>query len=327
MRADPTAETAASVDAGCTVRLIRRTSKSTACLPEGDSRHGGHFGCKDNSTIWTNGRCAGLFICGNGALTMCKGGSTCTCAEPCHMSEYGRRDHAKRGQSCPPALPFPPYPPPLPPLPPMPPPSSPPPPLVIDSAQATTKSMPCSVALSQSNVALLHSETAALEQNLSSYGLSYGSAHRFSGDPLPLRRALIRRCFANHRANATPAERENSTLQIGVLGGSMPAGYFNCRSGKVSCASHPYYSAQQAWPSVLGAILSSALAPLPCGVAVFNRALPQLGSRVLVQAELRDKLLSRRDDVVRRPARAALASSLGSARHGISFLDHLDFTP
>jgi hypothetical protein len=102
----------------CTVRLVRRTSKSVACFPEGDARGGGRYGCLDNGTMFTRWKCAGLFQCGNGALTMCGTQAAnykeCACKEPCHTSGYT--------SACPPGLPARPYPPPLPPVPPMPPP-------------------------------------------------------------------------------------------------------------------------------------------------------------------------------------------------------------
>ena len=68
--------------ASCTVRLVRRTSKSTPCWPSGDARTGGHFGCHDESHIWTSSHCAGLFMCGNGAVKMCSS-RNCTCPTPC----------------------------------------------------------------------------------------------------------------------------------------------------------------------------------------------------------------------------------------------------
>ena len=119
------------INGSCTVRLVRRTSKSVACFPEGDARSGGQYGCIDNATMFTRWKCAGLFQCGNGALTMCGGHDSnykqCSCKEPCHhiRSEY-------IGSSCPPGPPAIPFPPPLPPVPPMP-----PPPLAPDSQLLT----------------------------------------------------------------------------------------------------------------------------------------------------------------------------------------------
>lgn len=73
------------------------------------------------TALWTSGRCAGLFACGNGAVTMCRD-ATCTCNTPCHHNQYLQNDLRGRGHRCPPALPSPPLPPPLPPAPPLPPP-------------------------------------------------------------------------------------------------------------------------------------------------------------------------------------------------------------
>lgn len=115
-----------ATSAACYVRLLRRVSKNTACWPEGDRRRGGHFGCTDNSTIYTTGHCAGLFACGNGQTVMCKD-ATCKCEMPCHRQPYMQNELLSKGLHCPPAMPSIPYPPPLPPMPPLPPPPSPPP--------------------------------------------------------------------------------------------------------------------------------------------------------------------------------------------------------
>ena len=109
----------------CVVKLVRRTSKNTPCLPDGDSRGGGHFGCDSNSTVHVSRHCAGLFQCGNGYTTMCTAsGTTCKCETPCHKNQY--TSHSKN-TLCPPAFPPSPMLPPLPPTPPFPP----PPPLCV----------------------------------------------------------------------------------------------------------------------------------------------------------------------------------------------------
>ena len=118
----------------CVVRLVRRTSKSTACWPDGDPRRGGYFGCKDNNTVFVSGFCAGLFQCGEGATVVCGPTSRqhnyneCTCRTPCHQNVYTIQESAKKGAPCPPAMPMPL----LPPLPPTPPAV----PLPVDSTSA-----------------------------------------------------------------------------------------------------------------------------------------------------------------------------------------------
>lgn len=108
----------------CSVRLVRRTSKSTACLPDGDTRSGGRFSCADNATVTVSHHCAGLFMCGNGYTTMCPktGSNTCKCEMPCHANWYLSTDRAAKGQACTPTMPPSPGIPPLPPVPPLPPP-------------------------------------------------------------------------------------------------------------------------------------------------------------------------------------------------------------
>lgn len=122
---NPRDATSSSEANKCYVRLVRRTSKSTLCWPAGDARAGGHFGCFNDSTIWTSGHCAGLFACGNGAVKMCNEPS-CTCTQPCHSNQYVQGDQALHRQNyCPPAMPSLVYPP-MPPVPPLPPPPAPP---------------------------------------------------------------------------------------------------------------------------------------------------------------------------------------------------------
>ena len=112
--------------AKCSVRLLRRTSKSTGCLPEGvlpneRSARSGRFYCTDNATVYTTGMCAGLFSCGNGGTALCKNGP-CACNVPCHLNPFTIDEHKASGFPCPPAAPVMPFPPPLPPTPPQPPP-------------------------------------------------------------------------------------------------------------------------------------------------------------------------------------------------------------
>lgn len=106
--------------ANCTVRLIRRTSRSKGCVSDVDPRATdssqrafGIFGCEDNATIYTARGCAGVFMCANGHSVKCGGGDrsmsmTCTCSGPVSKAM--------------PSLP------PLPPTPPLSPISAPPPP-------------------------------------------------------------------------------------------------------------------------------------------------------------------------------------------------------
>ena len=124
-KADSTASSSANA---CVARLVRRTSKSTACLPDGDTRGGGRFGCVDNSTVQVSRHCSGLFQCGNGYTTLCPkpsaGGDphVCICSSPCHKDAYLAGDLKRQGFSCPPTVPPSPLLPPLPPVPPLPPP-------------------------------------------------------------------------------------------------------------------------------------------------------------------------------------------------------------
>ena len=122
---------------GCFVRLVRRTSKSTPCYPDGraefSTKGGGRFGCIDNSTVTVAGHCAGLFACGNGYTTMCpirdaatgQWNYSCRCLEPCHKSWYMQGDLQAKGLACGPMVPpsplIPAAVPPLPPVPPQPP--------------------------------------------------------------------------------------------------------------------------------------------------------------------------------------------------------------
>ncbi len=131
---------------GCTVRLIRRTSKSTPCWPSGTQRPGGYFRCESMQAVSVQGKCAGLFQCANGATTVCggkgPGAATCNCTDrqsPCHLNIYTINALRAANHSCPPAMPFPPMPPPLPPVPPMQPPRpAPAPPHAHPRLQATT---------------------------------------------------------------------------------------------------------------------------------------------------------------------------------------------
>lgn len=118
---------------GCFVRLVRRTSKSTPCYPDGraefSTKGGGRFGCIDNSTVTVAGHCAGLFACGNGYTTMCpirdaatgQWNYSCQCLEPCHRNWYMQGDLQAKGLACGPMPPPSPLIPPVPPLPPVPP--------------------------------------------------------------------------------------------------------------------------------------------------------------------------------------------------------------
>ena len=134
--------TSSSSAKNCVARLVRRTSKNTACLPDGDSRAGGRFSCVNNTAVQVSGHCAGLFQCGNGYTTMCRstgGANTCSCRVPCHQNVYTSGDLKKQGLSCPPTVPPSPLLPPLPPVPPLPPPPpgpSLPPPPPLDPALA-----------------------------------------------------------------------------------------------------------------------------------------------------------------------------------------------
>ena len=137
--------TATDAKASCTAKLIRRTSKSVACFPEGDTRRGGHFGCVNNSAVFVTGKCAGLFQCSNGYTAMCTSRSVwgsheeCVCSMPCHLNNYVRGDLHAKGAMCPPTVPPSPNLPPLPPVPPMPPlPPFPPPPAAPARSHAGT---------------------------------------------------------------------------------------------------------------------------------------------------------------------------------------------
>jgi len=54
---------------GCTVRLLKR--ENSMCWPLHTNRPGGYFSCLDKATVLVQGRCTGLFQCGNGATTTC----------------------------------------------------------------------------------------------------------------------------------------------------------------------------------------------------------------------------------------------------------------
>ena len=116
---------------GCTVRLLRRTSKSTLCWPmstDASTHGGGRFTCDNAHSVIVHGGCSGLFLCGNGATATCKGPQRCNCtgaidtASPCHLNPYAAEVLRSANSTCPPAMPFPPFPPPRPPKPPVPPP-------------------------------------------------------------------------------------------------------------------------------------------------------------------------------------------------------------
>ena len=86
---------------GCTARLIRRTSHPSVCWPSNVTelypaaissvKHQADitidtFGCEDDASVVITGACAGVFQCGNGNTTQCKGsveGALCNCTEAC----------------------------------------------------------------------------------------------------------------------------------------------------------------------------------------------------------------------------------------------------
>ena len=109
---------------GCKATLLRRVSKSNECWPNSiwsaePNQHTDRFDCNDDNSVSVTGNCAGLFICGNGATTMCHGDRghwvQCTCtASPCSRNPYSVFHQQKMHLPCPPAMPFPPFPPPHP---------------------------------------------------------------------------------------------------------------------------------------------------------------------------------------------------------------------
>ena len=124
----------------CSVLLIRREMHNRNCFPIGANTTGepsawivaqvlqqrDTFTCEGMNSVSVNGGCAGMFQCGNGAVTMCQSRTSpaptrCVCdgggkIGACHRNPY------TKSSLCPPGLPDPPMAPPHPPTPPHPPP-------------------------------------------------------------------------------------------------------------------------------------------------------------------------------------------------------------